>query len=84
MKVDTVFHSSFPGKENIRTETNGSLVSLTDFYATFAQMVNYQLKDEEAVDSYSIWPILSKREILPEKILSMNREKAIYLYVRFS
>lgn len=42
-------------------EFNHSLVSLTDFYATFAQMVNHRLTDEEAVDSYSLWPILTKQ-----------------------
>lgn len=34
------------------------LVSLTDFYATFAQMTHHSLGNDEAVDSYSIWPIL--------------------------
>ena len=42
-------------------ETNNSLVSLIDFYATFAQMLNHNLETEEAVDSYSMWPILSKK-----------------------
>lgn len=42
-------------------ETNNSLVSLVDFYATFAQMLNHNLETEEAVDSYSMWPILSKK-----------------------
>ena len=39
-----------------------ALVSLSDFYATFAHMVGYELKDEEAVDSYNIWPILDGQE----------------------
>ena len=42
-------------------ETNNSLVSLIDFYATFAEMLNHNLETEEAVDSYSMWPILSKK-----------------------
>lgn len=50
---------SWQGK--YKKETNSSLVSLTDFYATFAQMVNHELKVEEAVDSYSLWPILTKQ-----------------------
>lgn len=40
---------------------DGSLVSLSDFYATFAQMLGYKLGDEEAEDSYSLWPVLSKK-----------------------
>lgn len=51
---------SWKGKYT-KSETNNSLVSLIDFYATFAQMLNYDLKTEEAVDSYSMWPILSKK-----------------------
>lgn len=34
---------------------------MIDFYATFAQMLNHNLETEEAVDSYSMWPILSKK-----------------------
>lgn len=34
---------------------------MVDFYATFAQMLNHNLETEEAVDSYSMWPILSKK-----------------------
>ena len=68
-------------KGKFSNETNNSLVSLTDFYATFAQMVNHKLKDEEAVDSYSIWPILSKKGLLTAKTLFMNQEKDICLCV---
>lgn len=49
-------------KGKYKNDKNASLVSLTDFYATFAQMVNHKLTDEEAVDSYSIWPILTKQK----------------------
>ena len=35
--------------------------TMIDFYATFAQMLNHNLETEEAVDSYSMWPILSKK-----------------------
>ncbi len=37
---------------------DGSLVSLSDFYATFADMAGHRLSDSEAEDSYSIWKIL--------------------------
>lgn len=48
-------------KGQYEKESNHSLISLTDFYATFAEMVNHRLTDEEAVDSYSLWPILTHR-----------------------
>lgn len=50
-------------------ESNHSLISLTDFYATFAQMVSHRLADEEAVDSYSLWPILTKQGVSARKDL---------------
>lgn len=38
--------------------TDNSLVSLTDLYATFADMLSYRIADDEAEDSFSFWPIL--------------------------
>lgn len=38
---------------------DSSLVSLTDFYATFADMFGYNCKKNEAEDSYSFWPVLA-------------------------
>ena len=49
-------------KGKFTKETNNSLVCLTDFYATFAQMLNHRLMEEEAVDSFSLWPILMKQK----------------------
>lgn len=40
-------------------QTESSLISLTDFYATFAEMTGYALPDNEGEDSYSMWPILT-------------------------
>lgn len=39
--------------------TDSSLVSLTDFYATFADMLGYHYNKNEAEDSYSFWPVLT-------------------------
>ena len=39
--------------------TDNSLVSLTDLYATFADMLGYRADAGEAEDSYSFWPILN-------------------------
>ncbi len=44
---------------HIKQAEDSSLVCLTDFYRTFAEMTGAEVKDEEAVDSYSIWPILN-------------------------
>ena len=40
-------------------QTDNSLVSLTDLYATFADMLGYQPGASEAEDSFSFWPILN-------------------------
>lgn len=40
-------------------EVDRHLVSLTDFYATFAQMTGYKMSANEGEDSYSLWPILT-------------------------
>ncbi len=37
-----------------------SLVSLSDLYATFAEMVDHKLRDNEAEDSYSFWRNLTR------------------------
>lgn len=66
-------------KGKYANESNGSLVSLADFYATFAQMMNYRLKDKEAEDSYSIWPILNKKGRLRVRTLFMHQAKDTFL-----
>lgn len=38
-----------------------SLVCLSDFYATFAQMCGVEVADDVAEDSYSLWPVLASR-----------------------
>lgn len=45
---------------------NDEVVCLNDFYATFAEMIGYELKDSEGVDSHSLWPLLTgKATTLP-------------------
>lgn len=39
--------------------TDDSLICLSDFFATFADMTGYELQDNEAEDSFSFWNILS-------------------------
>ena len=68
-------------KGKFSNKISNSLVSLTDFYATFAQMVNHKLKTEEAVDSYSMWPILSKEGTSTRKDLIYESGKG-YLSLR--
>lgn len=68
-------------KGKYANKKNESLVSLTDFYATFAQMVNHKLTDEEAVDSYSLWPILTQKAESVRKDLVYESGKG-YLSLR--
>ena len=41
--------------DRLRPRKDNSLVCLSDFYATFAQMTGYEIPDNEAEDSYSFW-----------------------------
>lgn len=45
-------------KGHLKERKDSSLVCLTDFYRTFAEMTGATVSDEEAVDSHSILPIL--------------------------
>ena len=45
------------GKNGGRVERG--LVSLTDFYATFAEMAGYRLTPGEGEDSYSLWGVVT-------------------------
>lgn len=40
---------------------DSSLVCLTDFYSTFADMAGYKIGDNEAEDSYSFWGNLTRK-----------------------
>jgi arylsulfatase A len=46
-------------KESISNET----ICLTDLMATFAEIANYKLKDNEAEDSYSLMPIFEEKKL---------------------
>lgn len=48
-------------------------ICLTDFYATFASLGNYRLKDSEGEDSYNILPL-----ILNEKEGKAIREATVH------
>lgn len=45
--------------DRLAPERNSSLLCLTDFYATFAQMTGHSLSYDEAEDSYSFWNVIS-------------------------
>ncbi len=47
--------------DRYKGETDRSLVSLSDFYATFAEMAGHELRDDEAEDSFSLWNILKRK-----------------------
>lgn len=44
--------------ERVMPHTVGQTVCLTDFYRTFASIVGYEVKDNEAEDSYDLTPLL--------------------------
>ena len=50
---------SWHGKLDARTDK--SLVSLSDLYATFAEMTGYELEPDEAEDSYSLWKLIAEQ-----------------------
>ena len=51
------FIVSWPGKIKAGSRSN-EVVSQVDFAATFAKIIGYQLKNEEAIDSYNLLPVL--------------------------
>ena len=40
-------------------QVENGIISLTDFYATFAEMTGYKMPDNEGEDSFSLWKLLS-------------------------
>ena len=57
----------------IKPHTVNQTVCLTDFFATFATITDYQLKDSEGEDSYNILPLL-----LNEKEGDVIREATVH------
>lgn len=57
----------------IKPHTVNQTVCLTDFFATFATIADYQLKDSEGEDSYNILPLL-----LNEKEGDVIREATVH------
>ena len=52
-------------KGNIKPHSIAQTVCLTDFYATFAAINNYKLKDSEGEDSYNLLPALNSVDEIP-------------------
>ena len=57
----------------VKPHTVSQTVCLTDFFATFAAVADYQLKDSEGEDSYNILPLL-----LNEKESNVIREATVH------
>ncbi|MEN8694019.1 MAG: arylsulfatase [Akkermansiaceae bacterium] len=55
------FIVSWPGKIKAGSRST-EVVSQVDFAATFAQITDYQLRNEEAIDSYNLLPVLTGKE----------------------
>ena len=45
--------------EKYDNQVESGIISLTDFYATFAEMTGYEMPDNEGEDSFSMYPLLS-------------------------
>lgn len=56
-RIPTIFHWG----DNIKAHEVSQTVCSIDLYATFADVVGYKLRDEEAVDSYSLMPAIKGR-----------------------
>ncbi|WP_299668333.1 arylsulfatase [uncultured Polaribacter sp.] len=55
------FIVEWPNKA-LKNATTNKTISTTDFFATCADIVDYPVKDDEAEDSYSMLPLLSKKD----------------------
>lgn len=65
---------------HLKKRENSSLVSLTDFYATFAEMTGAKLASNEAEDSFSLWPILTGRKNSVRKDMIYQSGKGFLSY----
>lgn len=61
----------------VRHHVVNQTICLTDFFATFASVVNYQLKDSEGEDSYNILPLF-----VDEKEGAVIREATVHHSIR--
>lgn len=65
---------------HLKGRENSSLVSLTDFYATFAEMTGSKLAANEAEDSFSLWPILTGKKKSVRKDMIYQSGKGFLAY----
>lgn len=66
--------------DNLTPHKDPSLLSLSDLFATFAQMTGYQIADDEAEDSFSFWEnVIGTGHTAREDIISLSGKGALAL-----
>jgi len=53
--------------DRYKNQVESNLISQADFFATFADMTGYKVKDNEGEDSFSMWPMLTGKGKSPRK-----------------
>jgi len=74
------FIVKWPGKISQKAVSD-EVVSQVDLAATFAKIIDYPLGKKEAIDSYNLLPVLSRKEIF-ETFTSCHRPEHLAEKVR--
>lgn len=81
-RVPTIVY--WPGK--VKAKESAALVTHTDLYASFAQLVGHQLAEKEAPDSYAMWDTFAGeseegRDFLLEESVTLSLRHGDYKYI---
>jgi len=81
-RVPTIIY--WPG--TIQPKKSDALLTQTDLYASFAELIGYQLSDNEAPDSYAMWDAFAGkttkgREFLLEESVTLSLRHGNYKYI---
>ena len=74
----------WPG--TITPSKSNALLTQTDLYASFAELIGHQLSEQEAPDSYAMWDVFSGkstngREFLLEESVTLSLRHGNYKYI---
>ncbi|MDH3323405.1 MAG: sulfatase-like hydrolase/transferase, partial [Flavobacteriaceae bacterium] len=81
-RVPTIVY--WPG--TVKPAESDALLTQTDLYASFAELIGHQLSEKEAPDSYAMWPAYSGasdkgREFLLEESVTLSLRYKDYKYI---
>jgi len=66
--------------DKLTPKKDDALICLTDFYATFAELTGYKVKDNEAEDSFSFWGnVTGKGKSSREDVIHLSGKGALSL-----